>query len=433
MSTTSKDFIKQGTSPFKCAIAEYLQGIMLHNPEYENEELLLKEVLANNISGIITTNYDTFIEDMMPDFKTYVSQKDLLFSSLQQLGEIYKIHGSVSDPNTIVINKADYTKFDEQSKYLAAKLLTIFIEYPIIFMGYSLSDPNIRKIISDIAACLDTKALEKLSNRFIMITRAKDENSDIKIQLNQYEVNQIHIPMINIELRNYGDLYEALQTLKPSVPIKLLRLYRESFYEHTLTTTKVKNILVNIDDTHVKPDDLVFTLSKPGTRSLLGLTGIDAKDWYLNILYDTLKFTADDLLIYAYPKVYKDNNKLPAYKLLTEATHSYPEIENNLNTGIPENAGTEEIDRLLNKTLINTKYKRNYTNDTVQTIVNTYPTAKAICEIQYLPQDNINIDELYTFLDTVYHEIPDIFSAPIISTAFKRLIRFYDWLKFGRS
>ena len=51
---------------------------------------------------------------MMPDFKTYVSQKDLLFSSLQQLGEIYKIHGSVSDPNTIVINKADYTKFDEQ-------------------------------------------------------------------------------------------------------------------------------------------------------------------------------------------------------------------------------------------------------------------------------------------------------------------------------
>ena len=184
--------------------------------------------------------------------------------------------------------------------------------------------------------------------------------------------------MINIELRNYGDLYEALQTLKPSVPIKLLRLYRESFYEHTLTTTKVKNILVNIDDTHIKPDDLVFTLSKPGTRSLLGLTGIDTKDWYLNILYDTLEFTADDLLTYAYPKVYKANNKLPAYKLLTEATHAYPEIEDNLNTGIPENAKTEDIDKLLNKTLINTKYKRNYTNDTIQTIVKRYPTDKAI-------------------------------------------------------
>ena len=91
------------------------------------------------------------------------------------------------------------------------------------------------------------------------------------------------------------------------------------------------------------------------------------------------------------------------------------------------------IDKLLNKTLINTKRKRNYTNDTVQTIVDTYPTDKAICEIQYLPQDNIDIDELYTFLDTVYHEIPNIFSASIISTAFKRLIRFYDWLKFGRS
>ena len=80
--------------------------------------------------------------------------------------------------------------------------------------------------------------------------------------------------MINIQLRNYRDLYEALQIIKPSVPIKLLRLYRESFYEHTLTTTNVKNILVNIDDTHIKPEDLVFTLSKPGTRSLFGLTGI---------------------------------------------------------------------------------------------------------------------------------------------------------------
>ena len=166
---------------------------------------------------------------------------------------------------------------------------------------------------------------------------------------------------------------------------------------------------------------------------MLGLTGIDTKDWYLNILYDTLEFTADDLLTYAYPKLYKANNKLPAYKLLTEATHSYPEIENNLNIGVPENAGTEEIDKLLNKTLIDTKYKRNYTNDTVQTIINTYPADKAISEIQYLPQNNINIDELYTFLDIVYHENPGIFSAPIISTAFKRLIRFYDWLKFGKS
>lgn len=433
LTTASKELIQQGVSPFKCAIAEYLQNIMSPNASYENEETLLKEVLSNNISGIITTNYDTYIEDMMPDFKTYISQKDLLFSSLQELGEIYKIHGSVSNPNTIVINQDDYIKFNEQSKYLAAKLLTIFVEYPIIFMGYSLSDSNIKQIISDIAKCLDNKTLEKLSNRFIMVTRAKDKDPDITIQTNQYEVNQTHIPMINIQLRNYSDLYEALQIVRPSVPIKLLRLYRESFYEHTLTTTNVKNILVNIDDTHIKPEDLVFTLSKPGTRSLFGLTGILTIDWYLNILYDTLKFTADDLLTQAYPQLYKANNKLPVYKLLKNADNTYPEIEHNLISEIPENAKKEEIDKLLNNTLINIKYKRNYINDTIQTISNTNPIHKAISEIQYLPQDNIDIDELFTFLDKAYHEIPNIFSVPTVSTAFKRLIRFYDWLKFGRT
>ncbi len=84
--TASKELIQQGVSPFKCAIAVYLQNIMTSNPIYKDEESLLKEILSNNISGIITTNYDTYIEDMMPDFKTYISQKDLLFFFTSRTG-----------------------------------------------------------------------------------------------------------------------------------------------------------------------------------------------------------------------------------------------------------------------------------------------------------------------------------------------------------
>ena len=56
--------------------------------------------------------------------------------------------------DTIVINEDDYKKFDAKGQYLASKLLTLFMEYPIIFMGYSISDINIQKILNNIVMCM---------------------------------------------------------------------------------------------------------------------------------------------------------------------------------------------------------------------------------------------------------------------------------------
>ena len=41
-----------------------------------------------------------------------------------------------------------------KNPYLAAKLLSIFIEHPIIFIGYSLDDENIRSILCSISAMM---------------------------------------------------------------------------------------------------------------------------------------------------------------------------------------------------------------------------------------------------------------------------------------
>ena len=83
---------------------------------------------------------------------------------MQGIAEIYKIHGSVQNPESIVINKADYQKFYDKGKYLAAKLMTIFMEYPIIFIGYS-----IQAILSDVVECLPLDKIETLQKRFIFV------------------------------------------------------------------------------------------------------------------------------------------------------------------------------------------------------------------------------------------------------------------------
>ncbi|MFN1842158.1 SIR2 family NAD-dependent protein deacylase [Clostridioides difficile] len=99
------------------------------------------------MSGFITTNYDCFLETIVDNYTTYIGQENLVFSSIQGIAEIYKIHGCVSSPNSIVINEADYIDFDSKSAYLAAKLMTIFVEFPIIFIGYSVTDVNIKKYL----------------------------------------------------------------------------------------------------------------------------------------------------------------------------------------------------------------------------------------------------------------------------------------------
>lgn len=61
--------------------------------------------------------------------------------------------------------------------------MTIFMEYPIIFMGYSISDTNIQKIIKSIIDCLDVQQLKMLEDRFVFV----------EYSLEKLEVKLLHI------------------------------------------------------------------------------------------------------------------------------------------------------------------------------------------------------------------------------------------------
>jgi len=138
---------QENCSPFKAEIASYIDLNSKLNLAYKDEIDILKSMTARNIAGFITTNYDNFLNIIAPDYITFVGQEELLFNSIQNIAEIYKIHGSISNPDSIIITSSDYDKFNRKASYLTAKLLTIFLENPIIFIGYSISDKNIRNII----------------------------------------------------------------------------------------------------------------------------------------------------------------------------------------------------------------------------------------------------------------------------------------------
>ena len=211
--TLNKEYMQKvfdGCSPFKAEMAYYLKQKSILKSEFKDEVTLLNNIAKKSIAGIISTNYDLFFETYLSDYKVYVGQQALLFSQLQGIAEVYKIHGSLNEPQSIIINEKDYKEFKEKREYLAAKLLTIFMEYPIIFMGYSLSDTNIRDILSSIVKCMTKEQVKTLKYKFIFI--------EYDPAIKEYEIGESIftfddsklLTMTKITLSDYSLLYNAI-------------------------------------------------------------------------------------------------------------------------------------------------------------------------------------------------------------------------------
>lgn len=413
-------------SPFKAEIAAELKRHADVVPEYKDEIALLKEISSDHITGFITTNYDCFLETLT-GYRSYVGQDELIFSSIQGVGEIYKIHGSIDRPSSIIIDERDYADFNQKCAYLAAKLMTIFMEYPIIFIGYSLSDRNIQNILSAMVECIPTDKYDTLKSRFVFI----DYNADY----DSYSISDLAIPfpsgkilsMTKITLSDFSILYNALKRKKSALPVRLLRLFKEEFYNYVLTNTPSSNMrIAGIDDNRVSDEELVLAICKPSMLSLHGLKGIKMDDWYQDILLNNLQFTADEMLTLSYPEVIRQSTKLPIYKYLSLAKNEYPNIKR-INC----------FDDLLSNTIKKNRYRHMDCNRNVHEIIETYSPnfSKVMDLIAYLNEEDIDLQELEGFLLDFMKQQPDIFKTPEnspLKTNFRRLIRIYDWLKYGR-
>ncbi|AEG50720.1 hypothetical protein Sphch_3104 [Sphingobium chlorophenolicum L-1] len=99
--------------------------------------------------AIITTNYDLFLETVFDGYAPVTGQTILKYNT-NSFGEIFHIHGDISDPSSIVLTKSDYDEWTERKKYVSAKLLTYFAEHPVFIFGYGLGDDNVKAIMRDI-------------------------------------------------------------------------------------------------------------------------------------------------------------------------------------------------------------------------------------------------------------------------------------------
>lgn len=308
-------------SPLKLSISNFITSAthsITEDPKLIEEINLLEKA---NIDGIITTNWDLFLEDKFPKFTPFIGQDGLITGRSHGIAEIYKIHGCCSNPNSLVLTENDYDKYRKKNPYLSSKLLTMFIERPVIFLGYSLTDQHIAEILEDIVSCFPDASLEFLKNKLLFVEWKPDLDSSI------ISDSVIHkkIPVKYVQAPNYIELFEVLSETKKRIPAHLFRTIKDELYELVLTDDPKGKLYVRDSEKVTDEKELtefvvgygaISMVKKSESMASKGLIGLERLDLIRDAVFESSDYdwkqVANDVL----PKLCKGNTRVPIFRYL---------------------------------------------------------------------------------------------------------------------
>lgn len=423
------------SSVLKHKIANFFVDYSLKEPEEKYaEELALLSKLS--IDGVITTNWDDFCERQFPKFKKYVGQKELLFSkSIVNIGEIYKIHGCMREPESLVLTHEDYADFNKRNAYLAAKLITIFIEHPIVFIGYSMNDNNIKSILTSIVQCLDQDKIGLLQNNLFFVEWNRDTNANMEVERYDMLMSEgVTLPVIRIKTHEFKPVYECLATFERQMSADMLRFYKQQFYEIVYSEKPEKKLYVLPEKDIENNKDIQFvcgfgTIAK--YQSAVGYVGLTATDIFRDILSEQSKYESETVLTKTMPKLRKGNTKfLPIYRYIQSLGINNNEQYSNNPLGI--NIPLLKLDDFRTYKFFSNEEK----GYDIHTAINSFQNAKwkTMALIPFLSIDEEDLNVLKQYLISNFNDILVVNSKTVggnTKSYFKRLICFYDWKRFG--
>lgn len=222
----AKRVFNENISPFKFSICQRFSKSTIRE-NVDVDELTSFKAFLKKAKMIITTNYDAFIETLLIDEgiipKLYIGNHGF-FEDTVGWSELYKIHGDIKDPLSIIINTADYEMYDDKAILISAKILSNMIKNPILFIGYSLTDRNVKKLLSDFSSQLPKEDGRKSAERIILIQYKPDENEVLTKQITD---QQLQVTYTSVETDNYKSVYDEISSVDEGLsPYDVLRYQR---------------------------------------------------------------------------------------------------------------------------------------------------------------------------------------------------------------
>lgn len=415
--------VPDNVSPLKSFICEILR-IYNIKEEMRDEVDILKK-LKEKMLTVITTNYDDFIEkDIFSTHDTIIGQKVFMGS---EIGTILKIHGSISDPNSLVLTKKDYNRFHKKSKILAAKVLSLFTENPVIFLGYSITDDNIRKLLQDIYTCVDSDFdLKSLSERLIFVRYDETINSPIT-GTHSLRIDGIDIRMTEISISDYTPLLKQMESLKRITELKELNRLRDLVHDIVIDYNGDKKKIFRLSpDEDIDGDEAVVIIGKISAMTeMVGARGISSKELFKDVVFgDVVKIPIDWIVKETIPSLLKSSQDLPIHKYISDVS----DIKDPKTLIV----FTKDADSFLNNAIVKVidKYVM-YSHETLNEIYfGDIPFTNKMNFLVLRAIYHADINELEVFLKTHFEGFPTKSIAP---TTLRKLVLVYDKRKYKES
>ncbi|ATR01916.1 TPA: SIR2 family protein [Klebsiella pneumoniae] len=397
------DSMKEGIklSRFKIYLTQLLTPLMI-KPEKSNEiDALIRA--RKNIGSVITTNYDRLCEKFF-EFNPLIGN-DILLSN--PYGSVYKIHGCVSDSNNIIITREDYDNFNNKYELIRAQLLSIFIHNPIIFIGYSISDSNIKSLLKTIFSYVNvnTALAKKIRDNFLLVEYAPD-NQSIEITEHDIDIEGMATIRINkIKTDNYTAIYDALSKLV--LPVSAMDIRKVQKVWNTIKSGgEIKvNITENIDE--LKNEDMVLAVGSEKTVKYEFQTKTEMIQNYFKIVDEA----NSQLISLLNKQVISTRERFPIFAFSSIC-------ENLINV---DKYKSRQIDKIIDDLK---RYVRDCENNytSITDITNNLADWKVIGGIMYaVMEDNISLSELKKYLED---------NAGRCDTDFRKLLCLYDYLAY---
>lgn len=224
---SAQDAFETEISPFKKLVSNKFTKYEYIKEKKEELDKFRKALINSKL--IFTTNYDYLLESTLDDYlkniEIFIGQNGFLRNT-ECYSEIYKLHGCITNPNSIILTDCDYSKFEKNSILISAKMISNLLNSPIIFMGYSLNDINIRRILKQFSNSLSQQELDKLNEKFIVVEWKQGEK---ELQENTHYDSDLKCVFTHIQTDNYGKIFEYIASVNQGISPAIIKKYNKVF------------------------------------------------------------------------------------------------------------------------------------------------------------------------------------------------------------
>jgi hypothetical protein len=221
----------------------------------------------------------------------------------------------------------DYAEFNRKNPYLVAKLITIFIEHPIIFIGYAVGDPHISNLIFEIASCLSEEKLDDFSKNLIFLRRSGGEGDQVETVNFSRDGKSLAATVLKTD--DFAKVYSVISENKRKIPVRILRYCKEQMFELVKSSSPTEKLAVVDIGELDQQDDIEFVVGvgvaaekrAKAEQAVLqladsGYHGLERMDVFRDLLEDVSAYDSGKLLKGVYGRLRRVGVFHPIYRYL---------------------------------------------------------------------------------------------------------------------